>query len=193
MGAEDWESLVEVAKNGNIDTMTVDAVRFKDGEQLKTFCAAFKYTKSWRIERLRLPDYMEAGAWSALGGALGKGKVESVKVNKLKLGATDGEVRTSCRVLSFVTKWTVNWLVLPENMTALGWEVLSQVVSKGKVNIVTVNKAALRLARDQDIEALWRVTDSCWENSGDHKRFAYKSEGGAGLQKLLLIKVFGAL
>lgn len=70
---------------------------------------------------------------------------------------------------------------------------LSQVVSKGKVNIVTVSTAALRLAIDQYKEAFWRVTDWCWENSGDHKKFAYKSEGGTGLQKLLLIKAFGAL
>ena len=80
-------------------------------------------------------------------------------------------------------------LTLPNNMGAEGWDALSNVASNGKVKTVRVNKSALRVANDQQVEALWRATDDRWCRwDYDWGIIAKKSEGDAGLQKLLAFK-----
>ena len=143
------------------------------------------FAKEWRIGRLRLPNNMGAEGWEALNKVVGKGKVDNVNVNKLTLGETDGEVKTLCSVIAFAKQWRVNWLLLPEKMGAESWEALSKVASKVKVNIVTVSKLALKTANNQQLEALWLATELCWEDYDDRKKFVHKSDGAAGLQRLL--------
>ena len=93
-----------------------------------------------------------------------------------------------CTVLGSAKEWKVNLLFLDDKMGAEGWEVLSKVADKGKVDRVGVSKQTLRTANVQQIEALWQATDGSWldYNGGiSREEIAKKSEGDAGLIKLL--------
>ena len=99
---------------------------------------------------------------------------------------TDEEVKTLCTVLGFAEEWRVYRLRLVDKMGAEGWEALSKVADKGKVDFVRVSKPALRAANKQHVEALWRATDGSWWDYDSGRIIAKKSEGDAGLQKLLV-------
>ena len=63
---------------------------------------------------------------------------------------------------------------------------LSKVADKGNVETVKVSKSALKTANNQQVEALWQATDESWEDyDGAIGAIAKKSEGGAGLKKLI--------
>ena len=151
-----WRHLAKAAGQGSIKRLTVGI--------------SFQYVKNWVKE-----------------------EVESVKISIAFLHfisdvycETDEEVKTLCRVLGFAKEWKVIELRLPDKMGAEGWEALSKVADKGKVNIVIVSKSALRAANNQQVEALWQATDESWEDyDGAIGAIAKKSEGGAGLKKLI--------
>ena len=98
---------------------------------------------------------------------------------------TDEEVKTLCRVLGFAKEWRVDWLRLADKMGVEGWEALSKVADKGTVDNVRVSKSALRAANNQQVEALWRATVESWWDYYGGRIIADKSEGDAGLKKLL--------
>ena len=48
-------------------------------------------------------------------------------------------------------------------MGAEGWEALSKVADKGKVEILRVSKSALRAGNNRQIKALWQSADQSFE------------------------------
>ena len=120
--------------------------------------------QSWTIDQLRI-TYVH-NPWSHLAkaaGHCGQGSIKSLTVGlstqSLKLwlkenvaavkisiafllfefGAhcdTDEEVKTLCRVLGFAEEWRVDRLLLADKVGAEGWEALSKVADKGKVETV---------------------------------------------------------
>ena len=137
---------------------------------------------------LHLPDKMGAEGWQALSKVADKGKVDSVSVDRLELGVEAEEIKTLCTVLGFAKQWRItSHLKLGDKMGAEGWEALSMVINKGKVGRVIVSKSALRAANIQQVEALWRATVLLWlDYSG--RTIANKSEGAAGLRRLLALR-----
>ena len=129
-GQEPWKHLAKAAGQGSIKSLIVGT------------SSRYQRVKNWMKE-----------------------EVEAVKISiaflHFDLGVyceTDEEVKTLCRVLGVAKEWRVYGLLLPDRMGAEGWEALSKVADKGKVDFVRVSKSALRAANNQQVEALWRAT-----------------------------------
>ena len=153
-----WRYLAKAAGQGRIKNLTMG----------KTF----QYMKNWVKE-----------------------EVEAVKIGiaflRFDIGVhceTDEEVKTLCTALDFAKEWRVERLLLISDIGAEGWDALSKVADKGKVDTVEVSKSALRVANNQQVEMLWRATDEWWKK-GHYRQIAKKSEGDAGLKKLLDFKL----
>ena len=101
---------------------------------------------------------------------------------------TDEEMKAACTVLGLMKKWKISILHLPNNMGAEGWTALTKEVARGgEVQSVCVSKLALRVANEQQVRDLWRGT-SWWWMDGSNRLIAKKSDGEAGLGKLLTFK-----
>ena len=103
---------------------------------------------------------------------------------------TDEEVKTLCADLTLAQKWRIGQLQLPHNIGAGGWEALGKVTAKGKVGNVLVSEVGLTSASDQQIEALWGITemDGVWLDHEDEV-LGQKRDGHDGLQMLLAIRL----
>ena len=102
---------------------------------------------------------------------------------------TNEEVKTLCAELAMAQTWRIGQLYLPFHMRAGGWEALGNVIGQGKVGNVLVSEVGLASASDQQIEALWQITetDGVWRNH-EEEMLCEKSDGHDGLQMLLAIR-----
>ena len=158
-----------------------------NNEEVKTLCRVLGLAQQWRISLwLDLPREMSVESWFELSKVIGKGTVDKFFDVHCK---TDEEVKAACTVLGLLKRWNIRGLYLPEKMGAEGWSALTKEVARGgEVNVVSVNKLALRATSEQQARVLWRGTSWWWCEDGSDRIIAKKSDGEAGLGKLLAFK-----
>ena len=101
---------------------------------------------------------------------------------------TNEEMKTLCTVLGFAKEWRLDRLILTGDIGSEGWEALSKVASKGKVDRVDVSTSAFRAANNQQVEALWKATDWWWLDGGGIIAKNNESDNDAGLKELLTFR-----
>ena len=133
------------------------------GEEVKILATALAAAQEWGITELEMPDYeyysnIGLEAWEALGRMAGSGKVETLSVVDIYCMTSAG-VKTVCRALSCAQQWRSDDLWLGGNVGAEGWEALTEVVERGRVDkeVVVRDRSVLRAASEQQIYALWRA------------------------------------
>ena len=87
--------------------------------------------------------------------------------------------------LAAATEWRADTLEL-DGATTASWARLAREAGRGTIGSIRVREESLREAREEDIRALWSVTEGEWESFGGVK-YAMKSDGEAGIKKLLKI------
>ena len=65
------------------------------------------------------------------------------------------------------------------------WSVSTQVMPRGRVTSVSVTEEAVRGAREEHLRGVWGATEGEWWNRSIDAMIAKKSEGEAGLQKVM--------
>ena len=69
--------------------------------------------------------------------------------------------------------------------TEESWALLAQVMPRGRVGWVRVTEEAVRGARGEHLRGVWGATERGWWNGSTGASIAEKSEGEAGLQKVM--------
>ena len=115
-------------------------------------------------------------------------KLESLRIDTAEFWR-DNEVTVLTSLLAAATEWRVDILLLYGATTAASWAALAREAGRGTIRSVRVDEENLREARVEEIQAVWAATEGEW---GDYSgstysgsTYAKKSEGAAGLRKLL--------
>ena len=186
MRTESWGALNDAVGGKKIGTIFVNEL------DLQTWHAQLSLADQWKIKKLLLPDHMGTEDWAHFEEVVDTGCVNMVFAKEFE--ATNENVTTWHKALSITKQWRVEKLILPKNMAGEAWAALENVVTKGKVDLVSVEDMAFNTASDHQICSLWQVT-----NSEVRQKYvedccvtiAFKNEGEDGLLKLPTIGLIG--
>ena len=107
-------------------------------------------------------------------------------------------LKNVCDVLGAMKVWTLDHLnlnvrlneemFLSEELSEDSWSKLARKAGKGRVDKVTVTAGAVRKAGEDDLRAVWEVTNTEWILAGREVKIATKSEGNEAFQMILEFK-----
>ena len=210
--------LIDCLSYHSVEEIQIEKIDFWGESSLDSLTSLLSIPtlQSWTIDELKI-TYI-GNPWHNLAKTAGQGSIKSLtakstpshlesiqnwvkeEVEAVKISIaflhfdfdvhckTAEEMKTLCTGLGIAQEWRVDRLHLGNRIGGEGWEALSKVAGKGKVNTVTVSKSVLRAAKDQQVEVLWRATDGWWLGYDGESIIAKKSKGDAGLKKLLAHK-----
>ena len=107
-------------------------------------------------------------------------------------------LKNVCDVLGAMKVWTLDHLnlnvklneemFLSEELSEDSWAKLARKAGKGRVDKVNVTAGAVRKAGEDDLRAVWEVTNTEWILAGREVKIATKSDGNEAFQMILEFK-----